>query len=368
MTVKLNRFNTEERIMNTNWYLRSRRHYFLDFHVDDWNGEFLSKFDPEEYAEECYKSGATAATFMANTHSGKLNYPTKLGGSIHQSLVQKIRPREITEGMRNDISDGSGSNIQYRDLLKETIDALHKHGLDAIVYYVFVYVVDYWDKHPSARSRFADGTVIKQSVGTREREHRFATCCFNDPGYRMQSLSELEEICKNYDFDGIWPDMTFWPTVCYCSNCKERYLKETGKKIPEVINWKNPEFVQFIRTRQRWLVEFDTEITDIIRKFKPGMKYAQQSQTFVWDWMAGASSELADCWDWMSADLYSNRYGLSYSSKFFYALSSNKPFERVNCWNYPNIHEHSVTRTENELKEIAYYEAYRAPYGRDYKV
>ena len=315
--------------MNTNWHLRSRRRYFLDYHVDGWSDVFLSKYDPEVYAQTCLDSGATAATFMANTHSGMLNWPSALGGTPHPSL-------------------------KGRDMLKETIDALHKRGLDAVVYYVFVYVIDYWEKHPEARTVLPDGTVIRQSVGTREREHRFATCCINDPGYRAQALGELTELCENYDFDGIWPDMTFWPAVCCCPNCRARYIKETGADIPEIINWKDPGFVRFIRARQRWLVEFCQEITQIIRTKKPGIKYAQQSQTFVWDWMAGASPELADCWDWMSADLYSNRYGLSYSSKFFYSLSNIKPFERVNCWNYPNIHEHSITRTEDELDQIAY--------------
>ena len=315
--------------MNNEWHHGSRRRYFLDYHIDDWNEKFLSEYDPETYASACKKSGATAATYMANTHSGLLNWPSKQGGTLHPFL-------------------------KGRDMLQETIDALHRNNLDAIVYYVFVYVVDYWDKHPSARSKMADGTVEKQRVGTREREKRFATCCFNDPGYRRQALAELEELCEKYDFDGIWPDMTFWPNVCYCDNCRSRYKKETGKEIPKIINWKSPDFVRFIRTRQKWLVEFCTEITNIIRTKKPGIKYAQQSQTFVWDWMAGASSELADCWDWMSADLYSNRYGLSYSSKFFYSLSNIKPFERVNCWNYPNIHEHDITRTEKEMKQIAY--------------
>lgn len=311
------------------WYERSRRRYFLDFHIDDWNPEFLSRFDPEEYARLCEESGATAATFMANTHSGLVNWPSKLGAPMHRAFVG-------------------------RDMLRETIDALHARGLDAVVYYVFVFVVDYWDKHPEARTVREDGRVVKQRVGTKNGEARFATCCINDPGYRARSLGELREICENYDFEGIWPDMTFWPTVCYCENCRRRYRAETGREMPRIIDWNDKEFVSFTRVRERWLREFCQEVTDVIRTAKPGMKFAQQSQTLTWDWVSGTSVELADCWDWMSADMYCDRYGLSFSSKLFYALSNMKPFERVNCWNYPNIHEHVVTRTKEELSQIAY--------------
>ncbi|MDR1532411.1 MAG: alpha-L-fucosidase [Clostridiales bacterium] len=315
--------------MNNEWHLRSRRRYFLDFHVDDWNDEFLSKFDPEQFAECCFQSNATAATFMANTHSGLTNWPSKAGGVMHRAFAGC-------------------------DMLKETIDALHKRGLDAVIYYVFIFVADYWEKHPESRIVRADGRAVKQRVGTKNGEARFATCCLNDPGYRKHSLAELAEICENYDFEGVWPDMVFWPAICYCGNCQKRFRAEAGREIPRIINWTDPEFVEFIRIRQRWLKEFCQEITDTIRSRKPGMKFAQQSLPISSDWVSGSSVELADCWDFMSQDLYSDRYGLSFSSKLFYALSNIKPYERINCWNYPNIHEHVITRTEGELFQIAY--------------
>ena len=315
--------------MNTPWFERSRRRYFLDFHIDDWNDEFLTRYDPEAFAEACLQSGATAATFMANTHTGLLSWPSKLGGRMHKGL--------------------SG-----RDMLKETIEALHRRGLDAVVYYVFVYVADYWNKFPESRSVKADGNAQRQRIETDIGPHRFATCCINDPGYRKQALGELAEICDNYDFEGVWPDMTFWPTVCYCENCRGRYLKETGEELPLILDWQSPAFVRFVNTRKRWLREFCQEVTDTVKSRKPGMKLAQQSITFCWDWMGGASAELADCWDWISADRYGERYDLSYTGKLFYALSSTKPYERLNCWNTPGIHEHVITKTEDELRQIAF--------------
>lgn len=101
--------------MNNDWYLRSRRRYFLDYHIDGWNDEFLAKYDPEVYAEACFKSGATAATYMANTHSGLLNWQSETGGEVHPSL-------------------------KGRDMLQETIDALHKRGwMPLFIMYLYMW-------------------------------------------------------------------------------------------------------------------------------------------------------------------------------------------------------------------------------------
>lgn len=313
--------------MNSKWYEKSRRRILLDFHIDSWNEEFLTKYDPEVFAECVKRSEATAATFFANTHTGLTNYPTKVG-TMHP-------------------------NLKGRDILRETIDSLHRRGLDAIVYYCFIYVADYWNTHPEARVTDATGNARKLMTSYAFGPKRFATCCINDPGYRKFSFDQAAEICEGYDFEGVWPDMTFWPTICYCENCRKRYLKETGQEIPRVIDWKNPEFVKLIRTRQRWLLEYNQEITDLFKKLKPGVTVAHQSGTFTGDWLAGPSAELAETCDWMSADLYGERYGLSYTSKIFYTMSKNKPFERINCWNAPNVFEHVITHTKDEMRQIA---------------
>ncbi len=79
--------------MNNNWHQRSRKRYFLDYHIDSWNDTFLTQYDPEYFAECCYRSGATAATYMANTHTGLLSWPSKLGG-VYASRSQGQRYAE----------------------------------------------------------------------------------------------------------------------------------------------------------------------------------------------------------------------------------------------------------------------------------
>ena len=101
------------------------------------------------------------------------------------------------------------------------------------------------------------------------------------------------------------------------------------------------------------MVEFGQLVTDTFRRAKPHLSVAHQSLAFHAGWSAGGSVELADVTDWLSADLYGERYGLSFFAKQFYSLSTTKPFEHINTWSWPNIHEHVITRTEDHLRLTA---------------
>jgi hypothetical protein len=306
------------------WYEHSYRRFLLDFHIDDWNKAFLSKFDPEEYAACVAEAHGSAATVFANTHTGLCNYPTRVG-RMH-------------------------AQFEERDVLGEMIAALHRRGISAIVYYCTIYVGWYWDQHPEARVVDAEGNRRKLGINCTGTPRRFGLCCPNNPGYRDFIVAQLTEICDAYDFEGVWPDMTMWPTVCYCPSCQERYRQETGQEIPRVIHWEDPAWVRFQRTRERWLYEFCQLVTSTIKGHKAAATVAHQSQTYCWDWLFAPSAQLVETTDWISADLYGDRYGLSYSGKVFHGLSPRMPFERINCWNYPGIHEHVITQSEDYLR------------------
>jgi hypothetical protein len=310
------------------WYSRSARRHLLDFHIPDWHQEFLSRFDPEGFADCVVAEHATAATFFANTHTGLCNYPTRVG-RIH-------------------------GNLHGRDLLGETIAALHKRGIAAIVYYCLIYTDWYWETHPQSRVVDALGRSEKQLMPGSIRRRRFSTVCPNSQQYRDFVVAQLEEICSGYEFEGVYPDMTFWPAVCYCRSCRERYEAETGHTIPRVVDWEDPEWVGFQRKREQWMTEFADLVTFTIRKLKPAATVSHQSHTFFGDWRLGASVELSRAMDWLCADLYGERYGLSFYAKTFYSLSDKKPFEHINTWTYPSFLEHVVPRTEDHLRMSAF--------------
>jgi hypothetical protein len=310
------------------WFQRSLRRNLLDFHIDDWHPEFLTRYEPARFADAVVHLGSTAATVFANTHTGLCNYPTAVG--------------EMHRGHHG------------RDVFGETIRELHARGIDVVVYYVMIFADWYWDRHPEARIVDANGDARKVLIASAGRPRRFSTTCPNDPAYRAFVVAQIEEICAGYEFEGVWPDMTFWPTVCYCASCRARFRAEVGGEPPRVIDWSDPSWVRFQRKRQEWMAEFGALVTDTFRRGKPGVSVAHQSLAFHADWVAGGSDALASVTDWASADLYGERYGLSFFAKLFRAISTTLPFEHINTWSWPDIHEHVVMRTEDHLRLTAY--------------
>jgi hypothetical protein len=306
------------------WHRTSLRRHFLDFHIADWHPDFLGRFDPEEFALCVAAERATAATVFANSHTGLCTYPTAVGAQH--------------------------GNLRGRDLLAETIGALHRHGLAAIVYYCTIFTDWYWDHHPEARTVDAQGRGLKRRVSGPFHPRRFSTLCPNNQGYREFVVAQLNEICDGYEFEGAWPDMTFWPAVCCCPSCRERFRREAGAELPTMVDWTDKRWVLFQRKRQEWLADFAQLVTSTIRRRKPGVTVAHQSHAFLGDWRLGASLPLAEASDWLSADLYGERYELSFSGKLFQDISPALPYEQINSWCWPDINEHVVTRTEDDLR------------------
>ena len=314
--------------MKQKWYEQTYRRLLLDFHIADWDERFLSQFDPVEFVDCVELANITTVMLMSNTHTGLCNYPTRVG-AVH-------------------------TNLNGRDLLGETIDCCHTRGLNVVVYYCTVYVDWYWDHHPEARVVDADGKSEKLLMDQPGTPRRFSVCCLNNSDYQDFVVAQLTEICDAYDFESVWPDMAFWPTVCYCTSCQERYRHEVGGEIPRVIDWADPVWVNFQRKRQAWLLEFANLVTSTIKQKKPEVTVAHQSHTYGGDWLFGPSAELTGEMDWLSADLYGERYGLSFYAKLFYSQSENKPFEHLNAFTYPTIREHVIAKTEDELRTMTF--------------
>jgi hypothetical protein len=314
--------------MEKRWYEKTYRRLLLDMHIDDWDPRFLSQYDPQQFVDAVLTTNARTVTIPANAHTGLCYWPTKVGQE-HE-------------------------NVKGKDIMGRTIDLLHQHGLNVIVYYCTIYCDWYWEQHPEAR--IVDGTgqsphLLMNNTGN---PRRFSVSCMNNGPYRDFVVAQLEELCTNYDFEGVWPDMTFWPTVCYCPSCQQRYAAEIGGEIPRIIDWTDPVWVRFQRQREMWVRDFCNLITDTIKRIKPEATVAHQSQTFAGDWLFGASADLGKAMDWLSSDLYADKHQLSFFAKLFYSLSEKKPFEHFNSWTYPNIHEHVVQRTVDHMKMMAY--------------
>lgn len=195
----------------------------LDFHIHECDPEFLSQFDAEEFAD-CVAAGRMkSATIMTNTHTGLCNSPTEVG-----------RQHSAWKG---------------RDAIAEMIEALHKRDIAVILYYCTIYTDWYWEQHPETRIVDAEGESDQLLMGSSGNPRRFSVLCPNNEEYRRFVAAQLNELCDRCQFEGVWPDMTFWPTVCFCDSCHKHYTEEVGGEIPRTISWEDPVWVGFQRKK-----------------------------------------------------------------------------------------------------------------------
>ena len=278
------------------WFANRWRRILVDMHIPDWDAEFLSKLSPERYVDLMEQGGATSVMVYANSHVGFCLYPTKVG-RMHAGL-------------------------KGRDFFGEVVELCHKRDITVVTYYTLVFNNYAYIEHPDWRATI-NGWY---PPGGPDSSNRYGTCCPNSP-YREFALAELEEICGNYDTEGIFLDMTFWPGVCYCQHCVDRHKKEFGTELPNVVNWNDPKWVQFQKARQRWLDEFAAVITKKVRDVNPEMTVTHQFSTVMSDWRFGVPYTIADHSDYLSGDFYGDATQQSVVCKTFHNLSIKKPFE-----------------------------------------
>jgi hypothetical protein len=119
--------------------------------------------------------------------------------------------------------------------------------------------------------------------------------------------------------------MTFWPAVCYCRHCRERFGKEVGKELPRVVNWEAPDWVTFQRKREDWLVEFAGVLTAAVKAIKPRVSVEHQASTYASSWRLGVTHKLAEHCDFLQGDFYGGPLEGSFARKLFHNLTRNRP-------------------------------------------
>jgi hypothetical protein len=310
--------------MKGKWYERSYRRNLVDMHIDDWDDSFLSKLDPKTYVEMLKTADVQSTMVYANSHIGYCFWPTTNG--------------EMHKGLRG------------RDFLGETIELCHKEGIDVVVYYTLVFDNWAYDHDPSWRIQYGGGITSRDTpvLG------RYGVVCPNNAGYRAFTEAQVTEFCAGYQFEGIYFDMTFWPGICYCPACRQRYASEVGGEMPVTINWRDPQWVVFQKKREEWLVEFAAFATGIARKHRPGISVQRNCSTLTAPWLFAATLGLRDSNDFIGGDLYGGFGEQSFICKLYRSISANQPFEYQTSRCYPNLRDHTTVKSKEMLEVHTY--------------
>ncbi|MEM3591523.1 MAG: beta-galactosidase trimerization domain-containing protein [Candidatus Bathyarchaeia archaeon] len=301
------------------WFKKVYRRNVVDMHIADWDENFLSEFNAKKYVEALTLARVESTVVYATSHMGLCYYPTKIG-AMHKGL-------------------------RGRDILGEVIDLCHENGINVVVYYSLIFNVWAYDAHPDWRIIRADGKEAAENS-------RYGVCCPNSP-YRDFAVKQVEEICKNYDFEGIRFDMTFWPTVCYCKHCQEKYSEEVGGEIPRIVNWLDQKWVTFQRKREKWLIDFAALITSTVRRIKPEVTVEHQSSTYDKSWLLGVTQKLSEQCDFLQGDFYGGLLEESFACKLFHNLTKNKPCAFETSSNV-SLTDHTTLKPKELLELEAY--------------
>lgn len=274
------------------WPQEVYRRYSVDIHIPDWDPSQLSRFDAVTWVDNMVRAGNQSLLQYTNSHVGLCLWRTKTGQQH--------------------------ANMGEHDFFGEVVHECRKRGIHPLAYFSVIF--DNWafEHHPDWRILPADGTT--------QLNGRYGTVCPNSP-YRDYVVACVREIAGQYDIDGMFFDMTFWPAVCYCPHCTARFWKEAGAEPPRVVNWDDPTWRAFQQARERWLLEFANTIADAARQARPGITVNTQFSTIFHNWTLGVPLELATPSDYVGGDFYGGLLQSSLACKVYNGLTRSKPFE-----------------------------------------
>lgn len=300
------------------WFQTAYRRAVIDMHIPDWDEKFLSQFDAERYVAMLTKARAQSVVAYGQSHVGLFNYPTKVGRQ-HRGL-------------------------KGRNILGEVIDCCHANGIAVVIYTSLIF--DRWcaDEHPEWR-------MVTHAGKPQGAGGRHGVLCPNSP-YREYVRAFTTEICENFDFEGLRFDMTFWPSLCFCRHCQQRFADEVGGEIPRTIDWLDPRWVAFARRREAWLAEFASIATGTVRKLKPDVTVEHQSSTYPLNWQFGVAEPLIAQNDFLQGDFYGDALQGSFVRKLLEDLTPNRPFGYETSFSV-ELRDHTGMKSEALLQAKA---------------
>ena len=307
------------------WYTNCYRRNLVDMHIEDWDETFLSKFDPEDYVANLKRAHIQAPMIYLQSHVGHCYWPTETG-HMHSAF----RGRE--------------------DMMKRLVDLCHSEGMHVVGYYSLIYNTVEEDNHPEWR-------IVSRDDGTssRQRGGRYGLCCPSNPEYVAFVKAQIAEIAAYFDPDGMFYDMTFWPSVCQCEHCKARYLRESGRtELPDgnlpAVDWNDPAWLEFQAMRVRWMGEFAQTVTEETRRLIPGVTVEHNYANAVAGGILLCNTELVNeqC-DYTGGDLYGDLYNHSFTAKYYYNITKNQPFEYMTVRCDRSLPVHTNSKTEEHL-------------------
>jgi len=309
------------------WIKGNYRRIFLDMHIDDSKDEYLSKLDPVSLVELLKGAGAQQIVVKCRSHTGLAYYPTKVG-RMHKGL-------------------------KGRDYVREMTNTCHKNSIAVMAYFSQIYDNYAYDHYPSWRVVDGEGKTSREYQDDNSesmfRRGRYGIVCPNNEEYREYVRACLHEIISNYKFESIFLDMPFWPEICFCSSCKEKYYRQTGRELPIVVDWSDSVFREYQLIREKWMGEFTALSTLCVKEANPEVTVEHNMALASSPWQFATTDLVADACDYIGGDLYGGYFEETFISKYYRNLSKALPFVYIISRCDPNLTYHTTSKTKEEF-------------------
>ncbi len=159
----------------------------LDFHTSEMIENIGEKFNKEQFQAALKKGCVNSVTLFAKCHHGWSYHPTK---------TNEMHP-----------------HLNF-DLLGAQIEAAHEIGVKTPVYISAGLDEKTARRHREWLVRNKDESTMWAKDFTEAGYHKL---CMSSP-YLDYLIEQIEEVCKNYDADGIFLDIV-GVQPCYCQSC-----------------------------------------------------------------------------------------------------------------------------------------------------
>lgn len=207
------------------------RQIHLDFHTAPQIPDVGAEFDAEDFAATLVEARVNWITLFGKCHHGMSYYPTKVG-VMHPSLKF--------------------------DLLGAQIEACKKRGIATPVYISLRVDQHIGITRPDLVARLEDGRLWGPNAG----QASWYQMCLGNREYIDYVAGQAEEVLKNYDADGIFFDMCYYPPDpgCFCEKCLAR-LEAKGHSRTDRDAHRAQTF-QILR-------EYTTRLTKLCKDLRP---------------------------------------------------------------------------------------------------
>jgi len=242
----------------------------LQFNFEDEEGFGVDKIRGRDIVELAEKIGANTIAFFARDAWGRAFYNSR--------IMRKIE------------------KLGKRDLLKELVEEASKRGIAVIPMVGHTTNPELYSKHPEWAQRRPDGSLITMDTDPAKAPRNKPTwplLCLNSPFLDFVK-NEAGEVL-DYGVQGVFLDsFRYMPDedrACFCSYCKEAFLKEKGDALSVTRDRNSRKYKEIFEWRLMVNVKAIAKLSEYVKK--RGKILVYNNHPLGWRGRANSIAELA---------------------------------------------------------------------------